>query len=129
MNKIIIDVREKKIKEYFTGKSKFDDIVIQQLDLGDIIFMSGEEVMIIIERKTIQDLRSSIKDGRHREQKIRLLSNFPKHKIYYLIEGDILHPGVLAGIPEFRKNINIMGPDGEIADNNFDDLVHVEIRD
>jgi len=33
-----------------------------------------------------------------------------------LIEGDMLHPGVLGGISEFRENINTMGPDGEIAD-------------
>jgi hypothetical protein len=33
-----------------------------------------------------------------------------------LFEGDMLHPAVLAGISEFRENINIIGPDGEIAD-------------
>ena len=33
-----------------------------------------------------------------------------------LFEGDMLHPGILGGMSEFRKNINIMGPDGEIAD-------------
>jgi len=33
-----------------------------------------------------------------------------------LFEGDMLHPGVLGGIPEFRENINLLGPDGQIAD-------------
>ncbi len=33
-----------------------------------------------------------------------------------LIEGDILHPGILGGIAEFRENIGTIGPDGEIAD-------------
>ena len=33
-----------------------------------------------------------------------------------LIEGDMLHPSVLAGIPEFRENIDKIGPDGEVAD-------------
>ena len=87
MNKLIIDVREKILKDYFIGKN---NVEIKQLDLGDIIFTRDEEILIIIERKTITDLRASIKDGRHREQKIRLLSNFKRHKIYYLIEGDIL---------------------------------------
>ncbi len=32
-----------------------------------------------------------------------------------LIEGDILHPGILGGIAEFRENIDTIGPDGEIA--------------
>lgn len=87
MNKLIIDVREKSLKEYFISKS---NVEIKQLDLGDIIFTRDDKTIIIIERKTIKDLRASIKDGRHREQKIRLLSNFKKHIIYYLIEGDIL---------------------------------------
>ncbi len=46
----------------------------------------------MIERKTVDDLMASIKDGRHREQKIRLLK---KQKdsvhIYYLIEGSLLY--------------------------------------
>ena len=33
-----------------------------------------------------------------------------------LIEGDMLHPSILAGIPEFRENIDKIGPDGEVAD-------------
>lgn len=32
-----------------------------------------------------------------------------------LVEGDMLHPGVLGGIPEFRENINLLGPEGELA--------------
>ena len=37
MNKLIIDVREKSLKEYFINKS---NVEIKQLDLGDIIFTS-----------------------------------------------------------------------------------------
>ena len=87
MSKLIIDVREKLLKEHFESK---ENVVIKQLDLGDIIYTLNENPVVIIERKTISDLRSSIKDGRHREQKIRLLNNFPLCNIYYLIEGDIL---------------------------------------
>ena len=45
---------------------------------------------VIIERKTINDLLSSIKDGRYAEQSFRL-NGFPihNHNIVYLIEGDI----------------------------------------
>lgn len=59
------------------------------LDLGDIIINGGKNQNIIIERKTIPDLLSSIKDGRYREQMLRLTSACEQsnHNIYYLIEG------------------------------------------
>ena len=40
-----------------------------------------------IERKTASDLYSSIRDGRHREQKSRALSNLQPHQFLYCIEG------------------------------------------
>ena len=47
-----------------------------------------------------------------------VLDRFPTEgeQAALLIEGDMLNPNVLAGIPEFRENINIIGPDGEVAD-------------
>ena len=45
--------------------------------------------LLIIERKSLNDLASSIKDGRYAEQSFRL-SNIEhhNHNIVYLIEGD-----------------------------------------
>jgi ERCC4-type nuclease len=66
-------------------------IVTENLPLGDVILLNekGEE-KIIIERKTINDLLSSIKDGRYKEQSYRLNGlNHPNHNIIYLIEGDV----------------------------------------
>ena len=60
---------------------------IESLDLGDFIFELDGDITLIIERKTINDLQSSIRDGRHKEQKTRLLSNYPASKIMYIIEG------------------------------------------
>ena len=54
-----------------------------------ILIKYDNELLLIIERKTLSDLASSVKDGRCKQQKIRLLNNFPKHKICYLIEGDL----------------------------------------
>ncbi len=59
-----------------------------------------------------------------------VLDRFPTEgeQAALLIEGDMLNPKVLGGIPEFRENIDVMGPDGEIADkiskdaNNNSDL-------
>ena len=48
MNNLIIDVREKKLKDYFSNKED-NNIIIKQLDLGDIILSQDEEVKIIIE--------------------------------------------------------------------------------
>ena len=61
------------------------------MDLGDIIICDdkGSE-KLIIERKTLSDLASSIKDGRYSEQSYRLNSlSMHNHNIIYLIEGDI----------------------------------------
>ena len=62
---------------------------IKQLDLGDIIIYKNNKIVLIIERKTVGDLYCSIKDGRYKEQKIRLTENFTKFQILYLIEGSI----------------------------------------
>jgi ERCC4-type nuclease len=69
----------------------------EALPIGDIIIAdaddSGDSVPkdhIIIERKTVNDLLSSIKDGRYEEQSYRLNGiNHPNHNIIYLIEGDV----------------------------------------
>jgi len=51
----------------------------------------NETEELIIERKSISDLMSSIKDGRYEEQSFRLNgSNVHNHNIVYLIEGGIL---------------------------------------
>jgi crossover junction endonuclease MUS81 len=60
------------------------------LPLGDIIISDDTEDKIIIERKCLNDLLASIKDGRYEEQSYRLNGlNHPNHNIYYLIEGDV----------------------------------------
>jgi ERCC4-type nuclease len=60
------------------------------LPLGDIIIYDDNDEKLIIERKCLNDLLASIKDGRYEEQSYRLNGlNHPNHNIYYLIEGDI----------------------------------------
>ena len=62
----------------------------QQLALGDAVISDSDtgEDKIIIERKTLDDLSASIKDGRYQEQSYRL-NNAPihNHNIIYIIEG------------------------------------------
>jgi ERCC4-type nuclease len=83
MTKLIIDTREKLI----ISKLENYDFSVEQLDLGDIIFKEDDEIILIIERKTIKDLKASIIDGRIKEQKARLLGS--NTNIMYLIEGDL----------------------------------------
>lgn len=83
---IFIDNRETKLKQYFKNK---DNITFSNLELGDILIHYNDELFLIIERKTLNDLSASIKDGRYKQQKIRLLNHYPKHKIMYIIEGDM----------------------------------------
>ena len=62
----------------------------ETLPIGDIIINDGKEDKIIIERKSVNDLLSSIKDGRYEEQSYRLNGlNHHNHNIIYLIEGDV----------------------------------------
>jgi crossover junction endonuclease MUS81 len=96
-----IDVRETEIKKFFKG---VDYVKIEQLPLGDIIFQWNGKDMWIIERKEINDLAHSIKDGRFREQKMRLLSNYNPDQILYLIEGNL----DLSSTLEVQKNMPVL---------------------
>ena len=89
---LICDYREKSIYNKLTKitstNDKYKDISIktENLSLGDFAFGN-----IIIERKTHQDLASSILDGRYKEQCFRLeeyRNENPNVKIIYFIEGN-----------------------------------------
>lgn len=94
--KIKIDNREeeliKNINYLIANIPSFKDIqvIIETLPLGDIIICDDESDKLVIERKSVNDLLSSIKDGRYEEQSYRLNGlNHHNHNIIYLIEGDI----------------------------------------
>lgn len=82
---IIIDNREKDLIKLFEKNNI--NCIKKNLEVGDIQYTLNEEIIYIIERKTFDDLGASIKDGRYKEQKIRLLAN-NKNNIFYILEGD-----------------------------------------
>lgn len=87
MISLIIDSREFKLKELCIKREiSFE---VKMMDLGDIELTDGER-HLIIERKTYQDLQSSIRDSRFREQRSRLLlwRNEENQKCIYFIEGE-----------------------------------------
>ena len=94
--KLKIDNREKRlIKLLELYKKEFDlkniECTVEKLDLGDFIICDDDgNEKLIIERKSLNDLASSIKDGRYVEQSHRLTGyNMHNHNIIYLIEGDL----------------------------------------
>jgi ERCC4-type nuclease len=93
---IKLDYREselvKKCKTLLEFIPNAEDIhlVEENLPIGDIIFNDGEKDLLVIERKSLSDLASSIVDGRYEEQSYRLNgSDTHNHNIFYLVEGDL----------------------------------------
>jgi ERCC4-type nuclease len=94
--RIRVDNREqellKHIRELIVNIPLFKEleVIVENLPLGDIIISNNVEDKLYIERKSINDLSASIKDGRYEEQSYRLNGlNHQNHNIIYLIEGDI----------------------------------------
>jgi len=89
---IIIDARETALyneiieRDLDIYKEKIE-VVKENIDLGDI-HIKFNDIYYIFERKTVQDLQSSIQDGRYKEQKARMLSSTIQKNISYIIEGD-----------------------------------------
>ncbi len=91
----IIDSREKlahKILMDISGQYENTVVSIKQLEVGDYKIHKEGVAPFIIEKKLVPDLCSSITDGRHREQKERLmaLARESDTRIAYLIEGDFI---------------------------------------
>jgi len=95
----MVDFRE---KSFISQLSNFTDInndkvvvngvefnfIITNLEVGDFVIKEGDNVVLIVERKTVRDLCSSIKDGRFRQQKERLNESVDdESKIVFVIEG------------------------------------------
>lgn len=92
--KIIVDERETSLYEMCLNHECFnkETTILEKrvLQLGDILFTNDDETttFLCIERKSLQDLLASIKDGRYAEQSYRLTNCFPNpHNVIYLLEG------------------------------------------
>ena len=135
---LIIDNREGKLIELIKATPTFKiPYELQSLHIGDIIISSEKHLdkSIIIERKCVQDMLASIKDGRYKEQKIRLQAekcNSNGNKlICYLIEGSssdvrypsektVFHGSIVSSI--FRDEIPL------IRTSNLNETLDIIIR-
>lgn len=112
--KIVIDNRETKLinilQSLINDNKLYNNIKLEvkNLTLGDIVFVKEkkcssnqpetnesnetieEQEILLFERKTINDLASSISDGRYKEQSTRLnILPIHNHNIIYLVEGNV----------------------------------------
>ena len=87
--RMLLDIRERELCGILPMEPA------KQLEVGDIwIGLSGESIApggLCIERKQVHDLESSLKDGRYREQRTRLLfyCQQTKARPLYIIEGNL----------------------------------------
>ena len=91
--RVIVDTRERKLYELLIdmlGGGEGVPVDQEPLDVGDIQIIvqhDPKQIVLIFERKTEKDLAASIKDGRYREQKLRMLHTTNTHHCTYIIEN------------------------------------------
>jgi len=112
-----IDNRERDIIQKFDNND--NNIIKENLDIGDIQIIykdnDDEKLLVIIERKTFDDLSTSIKDGRYKEQKNRILNSISNNiRKIYLLEGNK---------KDFTLSKNVL--DGTIINTMIRDNIHI----
>ena len=114
---LVLDIRERALAAELAD----EPFSSAALDCGDIQVCLDGLPVIVLERKTLPDLAQSIKDGRYREQKLRLLCD--KHKerrrVGYVLEGgswswDDL-PDTVSGMP--RRTLQTAAINGMFRDD------------
>lgn len=87
--KLKIDNREGKCKDLIHLENV--EIIFENLIFGDFQILIDDKIELIFERKTLEDLLASIKDGRYKNQKINIRSNFDVRQYFYIIEGNVTY--------------------------------------
>ncbi|KAF3404864.1 Crossover junction endonuclease mus81 [Talaromyces pinophilus] len=119
------EVRAKNDRDYISKELETKGITTQvrALELGDAMWVAkckdpdyfsrygeeGDEVMLdwIVERKRLDDLIGSIKDGRFHEQKFRLRRSGISNVVYLIEEFTVSHPSAAAGgnVPNYQDAV------------------------
>ena len=98
MWKIIIDNREKELNPEYEHEKK-------SLEVGDIIIERDNKPIVAIERKSESDFYQSMRDGRFREQRARLVASNIRWIFYLIEETPNLNTGKFS--PDFLKQMMI----------------------
>ncbi|PTU17617.1 hypothetical protein P175DRAFT_0512327 [Aspergillus ochraceoroseus IBT 24754] len=123
---LILDTREvrtSKDRDYISNELGKKEITpeVRALEVGDIMWVAkfhdptflsqygeeGDEVMLdwIVERKRLDDLVGSIKDGRFHEQKFRLRRSGIKNVIYLIEEFSVVHDANSAMAAKYHEMV------------------------
>ena len=104
---VTIDSREKGLIRIFEGAGVAHQVAT--LPVGDVVCQYENGRIWIAERKRSDDLAASLKDGRWREQSVRLFGS--GHQVVYMLEGDFrdaagMYPNLLGAWmnSELRRN-------------------------
>lgn len=82
MATVVVDARERALHPCLPSAS------VRQLAAGDVLIEDADgQALVVIERKTLADLAASIKDGRYREQRVRLTETYGSQRVMYVIEA------------------------------------------
>jgi ERCC4-type nuclease len=114
---ITLDTSEGGLRGWLQQLPEKTNLNHEALPVGDILFYVDAKPTLLIERKEVGDFRSSVADGRFREQRSRMIDlrkQMPELVIAYMIEGDFsnLNYGHHSRIPQhFLENlVNDLGP-------------------
>ena len=87
-----VDNRELKCKDYLTSiPIEYSNLVFGDFQICTKNNNQTDEIQFLFERKTLDDLLASIKDGRYKNQKASILTNFDCKQYYYIIEGNLIY--------------------------------------
>ncbi|KAI9368357.1 crossover junction endonuclease mus81 [Aspergillus egyptiacus] len=118
------EVRTSKDRDYISNELVRKGITpeVRALEVGDTMWVAkfhdptflskygeeGDEVMLdwIVERKRLDDLIGSIKDGRFHEQKFRLRRSGIKNIIYLIEEFSVTHQSNVAGAEKYYDMVS-----------------------
>lgn len=118
------EVRTSKDRDYIANEliKKGVEPEVRALELGDAMWVAkfkdpgflsrhgeegGDEVMLdwIVERKRLDDLVGSIRDGRFHEQKFRLRRSGVKNVIYLIEEFNVTYDSSSASAPKYQEMV------------------------
>lgn len=116
---LVVDNRERDLIKLLNERNVEHRVDV--LDIGDINWIKDGELWMVIERKTVADLKASICDGRSREQKARILNcGLSRDRIMFLIEGSLSK-----GLDEKMYNIHVSSLIGSIVNMQLRDNLKV----
>lgn len=86
---LVVDSRETAVNKCLSKLGT--PLIVEQLPVGDFVFRGADdELLAVFERKTASDLNTAIMNGRHRQQRQRLVDvkqRFPSCICGYILEG------------------------------------------